>query len=83
MIKNLSENALLRIFLVRGTEEMWIGRFWIDWNLEKWGVLKEGLRGLPMEPVTVHSNHAKIEALHLKNYIFSISYRYSGAFNSC
>ena len=66
MTKNLSENALLRLFLVRGTEEIWNSRFSIDWNLEKLGVLKGGLGGLPMEPVTVPSNHTKIEEMRLK-----------------
>ena len=66
MTKNLSENELLRLFLVRGTEEIWNCRFSIDWNLEKWGVLKGGLRGLPMEPVTVPGNHTKIEEMRLK-----------------
>lgn len=46
MTKNLSENARLRLFLVRDTEEIWICRFSIAWDLEKWGVLKGGLRGL-------------------------------------
>jgi hypothetical protein len=35
-------------------------------TLKNGGVLKGGLRGLPMEPVTVPGNHTKIEEMHLK-----------------